>query len=58
MTTLICGGCRRPERLHCPGCGTCWPDHMCALGCDATENEIEAVLDASDEWELEHRTYS
>lgn len=29
-----CRHCQRPRAAHCGGCGTCWPDHTCAIACD------------------------
>ncbi len=46
-----CRHCGRAKSLHCPGCGTCWPDHTCALDCDATEVEISAIAEAIEVFE-------
>jgi uncharacterized protein DUF6919 len=40
----VCRSCQRPESEHCARCGTCWPDHTCAIECDvnASHNELAA----------------
>lgn len=48
---MTCKRCHRPEGLHCPGCGTCWPDHMCAPTCDAEPEEVAAAAAEIEEWE-------
>ena len=45
-----CANCHRPTRLHC-ACGACWPDQGCSLACEATEQELDALLDAVAEYE-------
>lgn len=47
---MTCRRCGRTAELHCPGCGTCWPDFTCTPDCDAGPALVALVAAGVDEW--------